>query len=220
MTASTRVREDTAARDELLRELDALTVPARTRIEHEDATTSWGETASLLDQLDEAVTSPSGAAGAFSARSKPPCYLDALSLLAEIDTAVGEFDRQTRAGRVRAWAAAATPHRAAETVGRWASMARTMLDPRSRRRVRGAACPECGAKRVFDARDVGAGEVHFRPALEIDTEAGVCRCTSPRCDARWPAEQWVHLALVLEQQRREEAIEEQDHDPDPVEATA
>lgn len=216
---STKLREDTAAREELLRELEALTTPSRTRIEHDDNSTSWGETASLLEQLDEAVGSNSGASGSFAARSKAPCFLDALSLLAEIDTEVGEYDRETRAGRVRAWASATSPDRAVRVVGRWASMARTMLDPTGRRRVRGAACPECGAKRVFDSRDAGAGEVHFRPALEIDTEAGVCRCTSPKCDASWPAERWEFLARLLEQQRAEEALEEQERTGDGAEGS-
>jgi hypothetical protein len=184
--------------------LDALTAPTKTRIEHDDGTSAWGEVASLLDQLAEAVTTPSGAAGSFTARSKPPCYVDALSLLAEIETTCGVYERQTLAGQVRAWALATPIVEATDTVTRWASMARTMLDPRSRRRVRGTACPACGARRVFDARDDATGEVHFRPPLEVDTDAGECRCTNPRCDAVWPAERWALLAEVLEQQRDEQ----------------
>lgn len=194
--------------------LDALTVPTRLRVEHDDGTSAWGKVGSLLDQLDEAVTTPSGAAGAFTPRSKPPCYVDALSLLAEIESTVGTFERQTLAGQVRAWALASPLVKATDTVTRWASMARTMLDPRSRRRVRGTSCPACGARRVFDCRDDATGEVHFRPPLEIDTDAGVCRCTSPRCDAVWTTDRWEHLALVLEQQRREA---EQD-EPEEAEA--
>ena len=212
MTPAAKVREEAALRVERDMALDTLTVPRKVRIEHDDGTTSFAETPGLIEQLHEAVTTPSGAAGSFTAASKPPCYVDALSLLAEIETQCCAYDRQTLAGSLRAWALAEPVEHAAETTSKWARMARTMLDPRSRRRVRGAACPECGAKRVFDGRDVAAGEVHFRPALEIDTDEGVCRCTSPACGASWSSERWVHLSLVLEQQRREEALEEEDGD--------
>lgn len=193
--------------------VDTLTLPVRQRIERDTGEQQWAEVPALVEQLEQAIESSSGAASKFSPRSKPPLYLDAVVMRQDIDEHLRLFkDRTTRAGRMRAWSAAAGDLKAtdpdgliycAEKAAHWVSGIRGLLDPKPRFRMRGQACPECGTVRVLDNHDTDNDEQTWRPALEIDTDRGVCRCVAHGCRAEWAPEFWPHLAAVLEQQQHE-----------------
>lgn len=195
------------ARAELREHVDDLTAIAHHRLTLEDGSTKHATTPPLLAQVAAEVAGNSQNGGANSWQSKPPLWLDGAMLLAEVDAATERHDGDTREARVRAWcnAAAAGPPAividSRDLAARWHDAADALLHPAPKFRLRGQACPNCGAGKVWDHADTDNGENHARPALEINTGRGMAVCLA--CDEEWPPDLWEHLRMVLEQQQHE-----------------
>lgn len=206
-----------AARTALRDDADALTTVQQRTVTYDDGSARIHTAPSLLAQLENDVHGGTGPAGSFSPRSKPPTGIDALTVLAEIDRHTSRPPHRDRASWVHAWAMAQSSSRpalvlhAAERVADWRGGVTALLDPMPRFQVRGQACPACGAAKVHDRVDHGAGEHHARPALEVDPHTGETRCRC--CAATWAAELHEHLRHVLEQQRLEHLQADPTADP-------
>lgn len=183
--------------------VDQLTVGESVRIELDDGETTTASLASLLMQLEDAVHTNSGnGGGGGEAGSRPPMWLDPVSLFGEIDAEVGRYrraDTTTRAARVRAWAGAMhakSEGELADAAGlaeRWVSAARGLLNPNPPIPLRGWTCPQCLWS--FTEQDDDLGERVRRPILEVDMNTGAARCISEECGARW---EFTHLELLLD----------------------
>jgi len=169
---------------------------------------------SLLDQLEAAKGANSGRGGAFAARSKPPLWIDAVSLLDEIDLEVRPYRRDTRVLRVRAWSAAMhtiTETDVLESVARqaedWVRRARALLDPNPPAELDGD-CPRCGRSWLENVRDAGAGEeLVLTRALRATETPTVAWCE--HCAARWEGEALWVLADHLNRQTTAEHLAEE-----------
>jgi hypothetical protein len=158
---------------------------------------------SLYDELVDEVPSRPGA-GVHTlgrqAKSKPPCKLDALDLLVEIDTAVS----------IWCWVGGSTPARLRGLAGKrwrpmdcrglyqmsrilqeWATQIDALLHPAWTKSI-SAACPACGVTHVY--RRDSAGEIVRQPALQVVAELG---CTCQSCHATWGPERYLLLCKVL-----------------------
>lgn len=193
------------ARETLRAAADELTSAVTHLIERDDGSTTHVVTPAPLELIARELTG-SGRDGSFAPKSRPPVWLDALSLLEEIDHATGAAPAR-RCEEVSSWAYAASSADGAavvdtaEQVARWRDQVRELLDPSPRFQLRGQACPRCGAVKVWQRVDRDNGEAYARPALGIDAERGVCVCAA--CGASWDYELFDHLRQVLEQQRAE-----------------
>lgn len=189
--------------------VDQLTVGESVRIELDGGESTTAALASLLVQLEDAVHTNSGnGGGSGKPGSRPPMWLDPVSLFGEIDTVVGRFRRDTLTGRVRAWAAAMhakTEGELSDAAGqaeRWVSAARGLLNPNPPIALRGWACPQC--RWAFTEQVDDFGERVRRPILEVDMNTGAARCLSEECGARW---EFSHLAVLIDAVRANTAQE-------------
>lgn len=193
------------AREALRSAADELTSAVTHRIERDDGSRTTTVTPAPLELIARELTG-SGRDGSFAPKSRPPVWLDALSLLEEIDHATGASPAR-RCEEVSSWAYArsssdgAVAIDTAEQVTRWRNQVRELLDPSPRFQLRGQSCPRCGAVKVWQRVDRDNGEAYARPALGVDADRGVCVCSA--CGASWDYELWDHLVAVLEQQRAE-----------------
>lgn len=195
------------ARLDLREAIDEITTVAHRTVERDDGTKNHFTAPPLLRQVEQELTEQSAKAGAFAARSKPPAWVDAIQFLADVDDHTARHDGADRVERVRKWSAEASSSSAgtvvdAATAARhWRDTISHLLEPQPKMRLRGQACPNCKAEKVWDRHDDGAGENHARPALEIDPARGLCVCL--HCDEQWEPPMWEHLVQVLQQQRQE-----------------
>lgn len=196
------------ARAELREQVDDLTTIGHHKWLLEDGTMKHATTPPLLAQIAAEVAGNSQNQGGNSWRSKPPLWFDGSMLLADVDRWAGGYDGDTREQQVRAWCNDVASNGApidivdARDVTRsWVGGCKALLDPKPKFRLRGQACPNCGNSKVWDRTDEDNDENHARPALEIDTERGVCVCLA--CDEEWAPAMWEHLRMVLEQQQHE-----------------
>lgn len=196
------------ARQTLRESVDELTTIGHHKLFLEDGTIRHATTPPLLDQVAAEIAQQSAASAGFNPRSRPPLWLDATQLLAEVDREIHGHHGPTRAERVRTWCNHVASHAnpgtiidAADSARGWVTGCRNLLDPKPKLRLRGQGCPSCAAVKVWDRTDDGADEHHARPALEIDVTRGLCVCLS--CEATWAPEVWEHLTTVLAQQRQE-----------------
>jgi uncharacterized protein with PIN domain len=217
MTGPTAPAQEVArARDELRDSVDAITTVQHKRIERDEGDVQHFTASPLLAQVEQEITEQSSKAGAFTARSKPPVYLDAVQFLSNVDAHVGRFEGATRTLRMRAWLAEKASSNGADVIDAaavavwWHDTVLHLLEPRPRFHLRGQRCPECGAVKVHSHKDVGAGENHALPALQIDPANGTCRCQV--CRAEWARDNWSLLVQVLEQQKME-TLRAQDWNP-------
>jgi hypothetical protein len=155
---------------------------------------------SLYEQLVEAVPGQFlGRSGL--AHSQPPLWVDAVDLLAEIDTNVRVWYPDVSVGTVRRLRLLARyGWRPQDTelitgYGRqlesWAVSVQSLLNPAAVKQL-SAPCPACNATSAY--RRDSAGERVRVPALQIVTEIG---CTCLVCRHTWGPELYLHLARVL-----------------------
>lgn len=169
---------------------------------------------SLLDQLDDALTSRTGPGAAVPVRARAPIRLDVADLFAEVEEVVGKCSRPTLGERVRAWSAALHSETdpevvaaAVERVERWVDLARHALDPRPAWRLpRSVPCPACGVDVERTTNSEGR-EVLSGP-LEVQPRAGL-RCVV--CGARWTPDVLEAMAqhIARQTEREIDAIDEQ-----------
>lgn len=198
--------------------VDQLTRPGTERIESGDPKKPWryAPVPSLLEQLDDARGANSGSSGGFSDRSKPPCFLDAVMLLAEIDKELRPYSRRpTRAERVRAWSGAMHAVTDPDVLDRettraeeWVRRVRTLLYPVATVDLPGR-CPMCQTDRVEVGSDDDEHETvsrHALRAVEADemTGAPTAWCTS--CSKRFEGEALWLLADHLDRQLAHETL--------------
>lgn len=196
--------------------VDQLTKPEAAPVKRDDGTPIRTPVPALLVQLAEAKDANSGRGGAFAARSKPPLWIDAVSLLDEIDTYVSHFSsRQGRAGRVRAWAARMhdltdlySLEGQVELAESWVRRARALLDPDPPIELDGT-CPVCKRGWVECADE--EGEIVVRRALHA-TE-GDLKAWCEHCSSRWDGELLWVLADHLKRQTASETLAEEEPTP-------
>lgn len=166
---------------------------------------SDGSTATVharLSALADSVAGQQGNGGRLAAKSLPPLWLPAVSLVQEIETTVSLWPHAsgtTTVDRLASLSAAPFGPPATDMLAQltrilksWASDIDALLEPESVKTV-SAACPACGATHVY-RRDDG-GETVRKPALQIVTSKG---CTCLACRASWGPHLYQHLAKVLE----------------------
>lgn len=177
--------------------VDQLTVPEGVAIVRDDGSPITERVPSLLEQLEEAQESNSGRGGSFAARSKPPVWIDAVSLLAEVDRVVLPHarTRPTRVARVRAWAGAM--HALTDRVDledvtaiaeSWVRRTRALLDPRPAIEIAGP-CPTCGESWIDMVNE--EGEPVWRRTLRASTNPPAAWCEA--CTDRWGSGERLHL---------------------------
>lgn len=135
-------------------------------------------------------------------KSQPPCWLDAVDLISEIDTAVEVWQPAFTGvpptiGRLRwieqrKWRPQDTHQieQITRAVAAWSAEIDALLDP-PRRWTLPSPCPACGTD-IVHRRDNG-GDMVRQPALQLGDDG--CRCM--KCRAHWPPEQYVFLARVI-----------------------
>jgi len=166
---------------------------------------SDGSTATVharLSALADSIAGQQGNGGRLAAKSLPPLWLPAVSLVHEIETTVSLWPHASGATTVDRLAslthAAFGPPvtemlvQLTRILKSWATDIDALLEPESVKTV-SAACPACGATHVY-RRDDG-GETVRKPALQIITSKG---CTCLACHASWGPHLYQHLAKVLE----------------------
>ena len=153
----------------------------------------------LLQLLEEAVGSSYGVGGGGgSDRATAPVDLSALTLKAEIDQAIGEWERFTGATpapgaslctRARLWFSTLSDEnylRWVDTLMSWASQIREILEPTKRVPLRGAPCPTCGEALVSMPSPLPGGSRTITPALLAHLVPGEpwveCRVCTSRYD--------------------------------------
>ena len=154
---------------------------------------------SLYTQLQEAIPGSkqhrTGIPG-----SQPPCWIDALTLLTEIDTATACWQphpqtttpTRLQALEQRRWRPQDTTRidQLTANIETWVAGIKHLLTDEPHQHVF-APCPACGTKTVKH-RDSG-GDLVNQPALQITTQG----CTCSRCHHVWAPSQFTFLARVI-----------------------
>jgi hypothetical protein len=197
-------RRLTHARDEL--DIDRIHCAMREaghahRTRRAALTADAATTASLLDQLIDAVHSAAGAGNGSRGVHRSPMNAAAAELLADIERTVGIGPRPQPASdtlehRLRIWDP--DDHfAAAELVGQWAAAARSILDPP--RSLEGTGpCPVCGERWVWTWEgDERIRRAAIRMVLTGSKADDFAVCLNPSCATRWPRTHWDLLAAAL-----------------------
>jgi hypothetical protein len=185
---------------QLARELTQVTTR---KVIRDDHTTTAHDLPPLMQQLREAVATGSESGKGRSSGSPSPVSVDAVDLLAQIDTDIAalyvraiqkDSEPEERilaiAGIVGRWTDVTAVSAAADYLRLWAQEIRTFFDPPRRLHV-AAACPACNARMVW--RELDGQQVQV-PALQVD---GTIGCTCLACRHVWPTTQLEHLARVI-----------------------
>lgn len=155
-----------------------------------------------LQLLDATMGEQVNTGGGGGSKSRPPFWLDAYDLRAEIDVAVECWQpaftgTPPTVGRLhwiaqRKWRPQDVRQidQITRAVAEWAHSIDTLLDP-PRRWTLPSPCPECKTATVYK-RDA-AGELIRQPALQISPTGCICA----RCKTHWPPEHFLLLASVL-----------------------
>lgn len=173
-----------------------------------DGRVHWGD--SLYQQLRDNLGGMSGGGGE-GAHSQPPIWLDATTLLDEIDSAIrreqpdpGIFDgdlsrepipetvRRLHLIEDRSWRPQDTHkvQQIADACVEWAHRILNLFEPPARKSLPNP-CPACDTRVVY--RKDSGGETVRQPALQIGANGCVCGA----CHTVWSPEYFVHLARVL-----------------------
>lgn len=199
--------------DQLRTACAALVDPTVFDDELDDGTVIVREGDSLLAQLEEAAGSSSMSGGAPSKATPIPINPDAVQLFSEIEGATAEWCHEpTVELRIRTgvnlagqWTAEADVQWVLGRLERWVKQIDELFNP-PRKYHLAAPCPACG-KRMAWRVDESTGEKVQQPALDLQQVGeGVEReweCTCLACKTRWPAARLDHLAMVVEQVRKE-----------------
>ncbi len=135
-------------------------------------------------------------------KSRPPCWVDALDLRTEIDTAVEIWQpaytgTPATVGRLRwleqrKWRPqdCRQIEQITQAVAEWAAAIDALLDP-PRRWTLPSPCPACNTATVY--RRDAAGDMVRQPALQIGPQG--CHCI--KCRAQWAPDKFVWLARLL-----------------------
>lgn len=154
-------------------------------------------------QLRDSITGEQiNSGGGRGSKSRPPCWLDALDKLNEIDTTL-EIWQPTyigvppTVGRLRwllrkRWRPMDVKQieQMTEVIDGWAAQIDALLNP-PRKWTLPSPCPACGAT-IVQRRD-SAGETVRQPALQV----GVDGCHCVKCRTVWGPHLFTHLARVL-----------------------
>ncbi|MCP3800341.1 hypothetical protein NLX83_13840 [Allokutzneria sp. A3M-2-11 16] len=192
--------------------VDQLTQPVTARLVRDNGTITAAVGPCLLDQLAEAVIPGMENTGGHATGSAPPASLNALSLLAEIETelklalaALAEQAAPTLLRQVRQWAGWAEEWRlqdadylayAADRAMKWVEQARAVLDPPRRYPLR-LACPNCQTRFVQAWSDEEADFVR-RDAVAIDPDKSLVTCAG--CASSWSLDTAALMFNTLDQQ--------------------
>lgn len=160
-------------------------------------------------QLREALPGEQGSGYSGIARSLPPCWIDAMELAAEIDTAVAIWEARPQidvsdddlppmtvlrlqAIERRGWRPQDTKSmdQISGIVEAWAGAIKALLSPVPKWSLPNP-CPACNTAVVY--RKDSAGDVVRQPALQIGPNG--CECM--RCHHIWAPTHFQHLASVL-----------------------
>lgn len=154
------------------------------------------------------------AGGGGGSKSQPPCWLDGVQLLDEIDTSVAIWQPAftgvpPTVGRLRwieqrSWRPQDCKQieQITGAVAEWAAEIDALLDPPQRWTLPDP-CPSCGAKTAY-RRDSG-GERVRGPALQIDPQS--CRCNA--CGASWGQDRFQWLGRLLGREKPAGVIEDE-----------
>lgn len=154
----------------------------------------------LMDAVEGATINTGGGGGS---KSRPPMWVDAYDLLAEVDLAVECWQPAFEGvpptvGRLncivaRSWRPqdCRQIQQITTAVEAWVLSINELLDPPPRWTLP-YPCPNCAAKTVY-RRDSG-GEMIRQPALSVSTETGVL-CL--KCKAHWPHGKLLFLGRLL-----------------------
>lgn len=171
-----------------------------------DPTTAWinnqtTQAPSPYQQLQDATPGQQGT-GHGPSRSIPPCWLDAIELLNEIDLAVEIMQpaytgTPPTIGRLkwllqRKWRPQDTHQieQLATNIHTWATEIETLLNPEPQWTLPNP-CPACQTAVIY-RKDI-SGDLIRKPALTI----GPNGCTCLNCKAQWGPAYFTHLARVL-----------------------
>jgi hypothetical protein len=163
-----------------------------------------------LQLLDATEGEQSNTGGGGGSKSRPPCWLDALDALNEIDTAVSIWQPAfagvpPTVGRLRCIQQRSWRPQDVRRIGQitavvteWATAIDALLNPEPvvylmapNPSTEPAACTACGTKRVY--RKDSTGERVRQPALRVTKDG--CRCQ--HCHASWEPGQLRLLAAAL-----------------------
>lgn len=164
-------------------------------------------------QLQDSVSGEQvNTGGGGGSKSQPPCWLDAVGLLDEIDTAVTIWQPAytgvpPTVGRLhwleqRKWRPqdCRQIEQITRAVAEWAADIDALLDPPQRWTLPDP-CPACSATTAY-RRDSG-GERVRGPALQIDPVS--CRCNA--CGAVWGSDRFEWLGKLLGRDKPEGVLE-------------
>lgn len=133
------------------------------------------------------------------AKSRPPCWIDALDLRVNIDNQVRQWRPQGSSTPVRLKALTgqkwrpddcATIRDYVTQLRGWADTIKSYLDPEHVKGI-SAACPACGTRWVYRHH---SGEEVRQPALQLVAQHG---CTCLACDSFWEPSRYLFLCRLL-----------------------
>lgn len=187
---------------QLLRDvIHVLTRPHLRRTTNTEGETIYGEEPALLDILEDCVASTTGSKAGGGGGRGTPVDLGALDLAAEIKRTTqehwpvqGVLKAPLRL-RVNAWYANThEPNEALrmyETVFRWESQIREMIEPTKKVAMRGVTCTQCQCTHVEKPGEDG---VTYSPAITVYPDAVPVYATCGVCAHEWSGKEIHELA--------------------------
>jgi hypothetical protein len=199
---------------DLIKAVDALTKPSRTKVVRDDGTTTVVRHDALLAQLEQAVTSAIGSGGGGGSATGSVVNDAAFARLSQIGSQIRDWCRlvniqptRSPVSNLERWRVVAL---SLDTTGhvvileRWADDIRNLLDPPKTIPLNGP-CPVCTADHWFSPdgdRRASPVAVEYDHANPYRTARAVCR--AGECGTVWVGADAVE-ELVSEMSEREEA---------------
>lgn len=156
--------------------------------------TTIAEIPSLLERLDDAITSTGGTGNASRGVHRSPLNSSAVEVLADIRRTTGHREGQL-AATLRAWQPTDI-EAAADRAEHWVAEARAIVTP-ARWTEAKRPCPACGTRHVWITED---GQRIRKAAIQVNLTEGFAACCAPACSATWPRERFELLAAALAQE--------------------
>lgn len=202
MTAPREVNEDGALQPALQALEDAIHLLVDPQEQYHDGKLFVGSSRymQLWDAVKGESTNGGGAGG--GSKSRPPFWVDAYDVLAEIDTGVECWQPAftgvpPTVGRLRCILARGWRPQDVRNMGQitdavtaWATSIEELLNPKPKWTLP-YACPRCGVKTVY--RRDSSGEMVRSATLQLSAEG----CTCAKCRAHWQPGQFLFLGQLL-----------------------
>jgi hypothetical protein len=179
--------------DELAKMRDAIAKLTAPKLEYLDG--QFLTVPGLCEQLEASIEGMRGTGNGSAARSMPPVWIDAVSILEDIRAWCSAWKVQYPGALAYLhWTPDQTPDvvKITRDVERMVKRVEHLLDPRPDVTL-AAPCPRCEVATV--KRTDSAGDEVNTAALHIDPDTG-CNCLN--CGAHWPRNRWQFLAKVLQ----------------------